>query len=881
MIGKTIAHFTILQKLGEGGMGVVYKAQDTKLDRVVALKFLPEQATATEEEKARFVQEAKAAATLNHSNVCTIHGIEEHEGRQFIEMEYVDGVTLRAKIPENGLKLQDAVDYAIQIAEALQEAHTKGIVHRDVKSENVMLNDKNQIKVMDFGLAKLRGSSRLTKTSSTIGTLAYMAPEQIQGGEVDSRSDIFSFGVLLFEMLTGRSPFRGEHEAALVYSIVNEDPQPIQQFRSDVPETMVHLMNRTLEKDPDDRYQNMNEIVGELRRAKRQSARVSRKVPLEKPAAGVPGVSQVAPTQPMSEGEPPSKPSQKKWFIPAAAAALVVVATALFLVLSGGGPTLNPDMNFRVLQIAHTEIAYPGLSPDGNWIAFPARDANGKWDVYYMNASVGEPRRVTTDSSYRMSLVDVSPDGGQIAYDRRDDASSTMGIYVVSSLGGLSTKLATKGRVPRWRPDGKRIAFMRSGSWAVTERTGDAFEIWSVTPDGQDERLELVDTTIVGFERISFSWSPDGRAVAWLRTFPEKYQEVIIRDLETGEERQLTSDKKNIDEVSWLSNDQVVYSSNRSGHTNLWAVPSSGGEPVQITKGSGPDLGMKASADGRTLLYLQHQLVGNLWIAAVDGSNLRQVTFDERNRSDPSISPDGKRIAFVMADSDPLSSSQHVYVSDRDGTNRRRLTKSDLSPEYTSWSPDGKWISFTGSPTGHDHDSSRVYVVDAQTPGPPRAVGRGWNALWISPDSIIASAVDAGLLTFLDGSPQEPFPVDSALAYPIWNQTSSLIIKWTKTSATWYLGKGHFTDSATFADADQLPIPTVPLVLSPDQKFWYYSKRPGELSRYSLNKGTEERVPGSFPGLRFVGSITSDGKEIIYADRRISAKLVMIEEVFE
>jgi len=881
MVGKSIAHFTILQKLGEGGMGVVYKAQDTKLDRVVALKFLPEQANATEEEKARFVQEAKSAATLNHSNVCTIHGIEEHEGRQFIEMEYVDGVTLRAKIPEDGLKLQDAVDYAIQIAEALQEAHTKGIVHRDVKAENVMLNEKNQIKVMDFGLAKLRGSSRLTKTSSTIGTLAYMAPEQIQGEEVDSRSDIFSFGVLLFEMLTGRGPFRGEHEAAMVYSIVNEDPQPVQQFRSDVPETIIHLMNRALEKDPDDRYQNMNEIVGELRRAKRQSARVSRKVPLEKPAAGVSGEIEGATTQPVSQEEPSKQPSKKKWFIPAGAAALILVAVALFLVFSGGGPTLNPDMNFRALQIAHSQIEYPGLSPDGNWIAFPARDAQGKWDVYYMNASVGEPRRVTTDSSFNIGFVDVSPDGGQIAYDRRDDAGSDGGIYVVSSLGGLSTKLATKAQSPRWHPDGERIAFMRSGVWATTESMGEAFEIWSVALDGQDERLEVVDTLTTRGGRISYSWSPDARAFAWLRTFPEKYQEVIIRDLETGEERPLTSDKKNIDEVTWLSNDQIVYSSNRSGHTNLWTVPSSGGEAVQITKGSGPDLGIKASADGRTILYLQQQSVGNLWIAAVDGSNVRQVTFDDRHRSHPSISPDGKRIAFVMADSDPLSRSRHVYVSDRDGANRRKLTKSDLTPEWTSWSPDGKWISFTGSATGHDHDSSLVYVVDAQTPGPPRAIGRGWNALWISPDSIIAPTVNAGLLTFLDGSPQEPFPVDSVVAYPIWDQTSSLIVKVTKSSGTWYLGKGHFTDPATFADADQLPIPTVPPVLSPDQEYWYYSKRPGELSRYSLKSGTEERLPGSFPGLRFVRSITSDGKEIIYADQRISAKLVLIENVFE
>ena len=216
-----------LAKLGV--LGVVYKAQDTKLDRLVALKFLPHRVAVSADEKARFIQEAKAAAGLNHPNICTIHGIEEHDGQQFIEMEYVDGVTMREKIAgadrRTALQVNNAISYAIQIGEALQEAHSKGIVHRDVKAENIMVNAKNQIKVMDFGLAKLKGSLKLTRTSSTVGTLAYMAPEQIQGGEVDARSDIFSFGVVLFEMLTGQMPFRGEHEAATMYSIVNEEPQ--------------------------------------------------------------------------------------------------------------------------------------------------------------------------------------------------------------------------------------------------------------------------------------------------------------------------------------------------------------------------------------------------------------------------------------------------------------------------------------------------------------------------------------------------------------------------------------------------------------------------------------------------------------------------------
>ncbi len=276
MIGQTISHYKILEKLGEGGMGVVYKAEDLKLKRTVALKFLPHPLTASEPEQARFLQEAQAAATLNHPNVCTIYALEEDNNRQFIVMEYVDGVTARQKFQEAPLKLSDAISYAIEIGEALQEAHSKGVIHRDIKSDNIMVNLKNQIKVMDFGLAKLKGALKLTRTSSTVSTLAYMAPEQVQGGEVDARSDIFSFGVVLYEMLTGRTPFRGEHEAAMMYSILNEEPEPVQKYRPELSSEFLHILNRALEKDPSDRYQSVKEMVIDLRRLKKESTKVSR-----------------------------------------------------------------------------------------------------------------------------------------------------------------------------------------------------------------------------------------------------------------------------------------------------------------------------------------------------------------------------------------------------------------------------------------------------------------------------------------------------------------------------------------------------------------------------------------------------------------------------
>jgi serine/threonine protein kinase/tetratricopeptide (TPR) repeat protein len=274
MIGQTISHYRILEKLGEGGMGVVYKAHDTKLDRLVAMKFLPHHLTADDAERARFLQEARAASALNHPNVCTIHDINEEAEHQFIVMEFVDGTTLKQKFPVENL--QDALRYALQIGEALQEAHVKGIVHRDIKAENIMVNRRNQVKVMDFGLAKLKGSLKLTKTSSTVGTLAYMAPEQIHGGEVDARSDIFSFGVVLFEMLTGHLPFRGDHEAAMMYSILNGEPESVQKTRQDISVDIDRIIHRALEKDPEDRYQHVDDMVSELRRAQKQSTRISR-----------------------------------------------------------------------------------------------------------------------------------------------------------------------------------------------------------------------------------------------------------------------------------------------------------------------------------------------------------------------------------------------------------------------------------------------------------------------------------------------------------------------------------------------------------------------------------------------------------------------------
>ena len=355
MIGQTISHYKILEKLGEGGMGVVYKAHDTKLDRVVALKFLPHHLTTNDAEKARFLQEARAAAQINHPNVCSIIDIQEFNGEPYIVMEYVDGQTLRAKIQSAKVSVQDAVTYAIQVGEALHEAHAKGIVHRDIKCENIMVNAKNQIKVMDFGLAKLKGSLKLTRTSSTVGTLAYMAPEQIQGGEADARSDIFSFGVVLYEMITGRMPFRGEHEASMMYSIINEHPDPLTKYLPQISPELDRIINRALEKAPEDRYQSVADFVSELRREQKKSTRVVR------PPAGETSAVHSFPAPDQTKTATPSLLKRKSVLVTAGGIVVVVGAVLAYLLLGRGDHAVD---SLAVLPFENV-----GASPEQEYLA--------------------------------------------------------------------------------------------------------------------------------------------------------------------------------------------------------------------------------------------------------------------------------------------------------------------------------------------------------------------------------------------------------------------------------------------------------------------------------------------------------------------------------
>ncbi len=512
MIGQTISHYKILEKLGEGGMGIVYKAQDTKLNRTVALKFLPEHIASSEKDAARFMQEAQAAASLNHPNICTIHGIEESDGKNFIVMEFVNGQTLREKSPigadqRSALQLKQALDIGIQIAEGLAAAHEKGVVHRDIKPENIMIRKDGIVQIMDFGLAKLRGASRLTKEGSTVGTAGYMSPEQVQGQETDHRSDIFALGVLLYEMLTGQIPFKGVHETAIAYEIVNVDSPPMSSIRPEILSELDTIVLECLEKDPNERAQSAKQVAIDLKRYKRESSRER----FSRVTSARPALKRTEPSEEFKPSESLLSRNRIPWIV----ATVLFVAMATFALMYFFQPSpkrttvrssLLPPENSMYSN--YTGGGHYALSPDGLKLAFVATDSSGRnylW-VRPMNSLAAlmlpgtegatfpfwspdnrfigfftsrEMKKIEATGGPPLRICDVTdPRGGTWSQDGAIVfAPSWMGgLYQVSAAGGVPTVVtmldsSRREQTHRWPwflPDGKHfLYFSRIGSGGV------------------------------------------------------------------------------------------------------------------------------------------------------------------------------------------------------------------------------------------------------------------------------------------------------------------------------------------------------------------------------------------------------------------------------
>jgi len=720
VIGRTVSHYKIMEELGRGGMGVVYKAQDLKLDRIVALKFLPQQITRltdggqviSEADKARFLQEAKAASAVTHPNVCVIHDIAEHDDQQFIVMEYVEGKTLTQVVPIQ--KLQDAIGYAIQIGEALQEAHGKGVVHRDVKTDNIMVNTKNQIKVMDFGLAKLKGSLKLTKTSSTVGTLSYMAPEQIQGGIVDARSDIFSFGVVLYEMLTGRLPFRGEHEAAMVYSIVNEEPEPVQKYRPEVSSELIHILNRALEKDPEDRYQNVQEMVIELRRVKKETSKVSREKMVMKPSEDI-----VESTKEQIIKTERRISARRIFFIGS-----ICILLAILLIMFAKKGTEKQNLAVH-RQITFTGKAKrPTISPDGKFVAYISTESASLKKVIVQDLTGGRPIELfTTKQIYDMRWT---PDGSEIlVYADDRDSVRKWDFYLFPRLGGdyrrYNSSLMRSHVHFCWKENGSCFASMKPMTkkiYFIDKMTGDT------------DSISLMDKSYIYFHDLD--WSPTGKVLAFYAE-DEKLHTIWTITTDGKNQNLMAQDSIGLSSPRWnTQGDAIYYLHNKGQTTDLMKIKVSSSTGKAQDKGKIIQTGLQTidilehiaiantfsiTKDNKMLSYSRIQSCSNLWLISGISQNFKRfqkkkLTTGTSIIQSPKISPDGKKIAFRKG----AGSIFDIYVMNIEDGIEKRLTFLKSNNTDPVWSPDGQEIAFNSNAGG----TPKIWRVpsDGGTPRP-------------------------------------------------------------------------------------------------------------------------------------------------------------------
>jgi Tol biopolymer transport system component len=654
--------------------------------------------------------------------------------------------------------MQYAITYAIQIAEALQEAHTQGIVHRDIKAENIMVNSKNQVKVMDFGLAKLKGSPKLTKTSSTVGTLAYMAPEQIQGGQGDTRNDIFSFGVVLYEMLAGHLPFRGEHEAAMMYSIVNEEPTPIQNYIPQISSELVHILDRALEKDPEDRYQTAHDMVIDLRRLTKQTSKVSRVAPISTSA------EIQAPPSPKSIEGPPfrfawirSAPRTTKWTLAGVIVLIICFISWTIFHSETRQAAFKAGRSSQLTSESGIEID-PAFSPDGKMIAYCAY-LKGKIRVHVKQVSGGRTICLTEDLPGHQRFPAWSADGSHVTFCSNE---STPTLCIVAALGGAPMKIAEGVWGCAWAPDGRQFVYQRNRDTVYTQPVD----------GGEGKRLAVV------YEPHSFCWSPDGSLISFVSGNASYVSNTAIANIapssiyvvsvSNGTLIRITDNTSLNMSPVWTSDSRhLLFVSNRDGtrdiyeitlgrsgqpegtpqrlttglnaHTislsadskalvysvltysaNVWTmriperIPASVTEAVQVTTGNQAIEGLGVSPDGQWLAYDSNR-EGNqdIYKMSLKGGEPIQLTSDPSDDFLPSWSPDGKTIAFYSF----RTRNRDLFVMSSDGSHQQQITRDPAQERYPDWSPDGTQLVFYSDKTGRQE----LYVI-AKNPG-----GTGWE----------------------------------------------------------------------------------------------------------------------------------------------------------